>query len=261
MSEKKVNFNIILTLVKRDFQSRYKNSLLYTIWPFLHPVIQTFTLWFVFTYGFKNQSTINNIPFILWLITGLVPWYFISEALSKGIISVKEHSYIIKNIHFYSELFPIIKILSCLLTHIFFIITLIIMLYFYNSLRISLFIVNIIYFALCSIFLTLSINYFTSSIFVFFKDITEIIRILINFFFWTTPIIWNINILPQHMKIFFKLNPIYYIVNGYRNAFLYNISFWENIHYLVYFWILIIFLFSISILFFKKSKKYFGDFL
>ncbi|MCK5686588.1 ABC transporter permease [bacterium] len=255
------NKDLILILVKRDFEGRYKNSVLYFVWPFLHPFLLTLTLWFVFTCGFKNGNSVNGIPFILWLITGLIPWYFFSESISKGVISIKEYAYIIKNMPFPIEILPVIKTLSSLITHSFFLLVLFLILLFYHLNNFIFFIPNLIYFIFCSMILSTSINYFTSSIFVIFKDTAEILKILVNFTFWLTPIIWNGNLLTGKLKMLLYLNPVYYIINGYRDTLLYSKPFWNDLKGISSFWIITLILIYVSSKIFNKLKSGFADML
>lgn len=253
--------SLIHILVKRDFEGRYKNSVLSFCWPFLQPFFLTLTFWFVFTYGFRTAAEVKGIPFFLWLITGLVPWYFFSDAVSKGVISVVEYSYLIKNIQFPADILPIVKILSCLITHIFFLFLLAVIMLFY-PVRPNLFTVpGTIYYMFCLISLAAVINYLTSSLFIMFKDTAEMIRIGINFLFWLTPVIWNGQVLKGNLKFLLYANPLAYIIDGYRNTLLYGMPFQHGHARTVAFWIMVLVLFWFSSKIYHKIKPDFADML
>jgi teichoic acid transport system permease protein len=81
---------------------------------------------------------------------------------------------------------------------------------------------------------------------------------------WLTPIMWSVDNLPQGMGVFvniFKLNPMYYIVQGYRNSMIYNIGFYDNILQTVYFWSLILVLSVLGTVIYKRLKPHFADVL
>ena len=105
------NRSLLFQLTVRDFKSRYLGSYLGLIWAFIQPLITILIFWFVFELGFKS-APVGNFPFILWLMTGIIPWFFISESLGSGTGSVVENSYLVKKIVFRVSMLPVIKILS-----------------------------------------------------------------------------------------------------------------------------------------------------
>ena len=114
------NRGLVLQLTARDFQSRYLGSYLGLLWAFIQPVVTILILWFVFEVGFKSKP-VGNVPFILWLMTGIIPWFFISDSLANGTGSVVENSYLVKKIVFRVSMLPVVKLLSALLVHLFFV--------------------------------------------------------------------------------------------------------------------------------------------
>ena len=120
---------------------------------------------------------------------------------------------------------------------------------------------QIVYYSVCTFILSLGIAYLTSAITVFFRDITQIINIILQVGIWLTPIMWDINIIPPAFRMIFKLNPIYYVVNGYREAVLMRTGFWSNPLWTLYFWIVTIVMFVVGSSVFKKLKVHFADVL
>ena len=114
------NRGLILQLTIRDFKSRYLGSYLGLLWAFIQPVITILIFWFVFEVGFKS-APVGDSPFILWLMTGIIPWFFISESLASGTGSVVENSYLVKKIVFRVSMLPVVKLLSALVVHVFFV--------------------------------------------------------------------------------------------------------------------------------------------
>ena len=97
-----------------DFKSKYAGSALGSLWAFLQPMVTIVLYWFVFQLGFKSQP-VDDFPFILWLITGLVPWFFISEAIVNATASLRDYSYLVKKVLFHIDILPLAKVLSTLL--------------------------------------------------------------------------------------------------------------------------------------------------
>lgn len=109
--------------------------------------------------------------------------------------------------------------------------------------------------------LVLALCYFTSAVVVFFKDLTQIINIILQVGMWATPIMWQLGIVDAKWQFFFKLNPIYYIVNGYREAFIDKVWFFEEWKLTLYFWIVVAALFAFGSFVFKRLKVHFADVL
>ena len=120
---------------------------------------------------------------------------------------------------------------------------------------------QIVYYLLATFILLLGLSWITSSVIVFFKDIGQLVAMVLQFGFWLTPIFWNITNIPEKYHWIIKLNPLVYIIEGYRNSMIYHKWFWEDMHMTVYFWIVTIIIFVIGGLTFKKLRPHFADVL
>ncbi|MCC3378383.1 ABC transporter permease [Paenibacillus farraposensis] len=253
------NLKLLWELSKKDIKSRYLGSFMGVLWAFIHPMVSILVYWVVFQVGFKN-TPIGDTPFILWLLTGMVPWLFISESLSTATYSIIENNYLVKKIVFRVSLLPMVKILSALFVHVFFIAVLFIMFKIYHV-EFTVYNFQVLYYLLATILLSLSISYITATLAVFVKDVSQIVGVFIQLFFWLTPIFWNLNIVGDKYQFFFKLNPILYIVEGYRDAFINHKWFWEHPLMTIYFWAIVIVAGTIGTKIFKKMKSHFADVL
>ena len=123
--------------------------------------------------------------------------------------------------------------------------------------------IQIVYYSICTFMLSLGIVYATSAIVVFFRDLTQIINIFLQVGVWLTPIMWDVQMLsdyPWLMKLF-RLNPMYYIVSGYRDSMLGKVWFWQHFGWTAYFWAVTLVLFGIGSVIFKRLKTHFADVL
>ena len=202
----------------------------------------------------------DNFPFILWLITGIIPWFFFSDSISSATNSIMENSYLVKKVVFRVSVLPIIKILSALIIHLFFIMFIFLMFLIYNYMP-NIYNLQVIYYLFATIVLVLGLSWITSSLVIFLRDIGQIVAMVLQFGFWLTPIFWSFKMVPEQYHFIFKLNPVYYIVEGYRNSFIYNIWFWEYPNLTVYFWIETLALFAIGALLFRRLRPHFADVL
>ena len=248
---------LILELTKRDIQARYLGSYLGMVWAFLQPTVTILIFWFVFEIGFKSMP-VDNFPFILWLMSGILPWFFISDSISNATNSIIDNTYLVKKVAFRVSILPVIKILSSLYIHIFFICFLFIMFFIYGFIP-NIYNFQIIYYLFATVVLVLGISWITASLVIFLRDVGQIVAMLLQFGFWLTPIFWSAKIVPTHYQTYLKLNPFYYIVEGYRNTFIYHKWFWEDIYLTGYFWIVTLLIFSLGAIIFRKTRPHFAD--
>ena len=248
---------LIFGLAKNDLKVKYLGSYLGIIWAFVNPIISILIFWFVFQVGFKS-APVEDFPFILWLISGIIPWFFFSEALSNATNSVLDNSYLVKKIVFRVSVLPIIKIISALFIHLFFIAIIFLMFAVYGY-RPNWYNLQVIYYLFATIVLVLGLSWITSSLIVFLRDLGQVVAMFLQFGFWLTPIFWSFKMVPERYHLIFKLNPVYYIVEGYRNCFINRIWFWEYPNLSLYFWAETLIIFVIGALLFKRLKPHFAD--
>lgn len=255
---------LIKKLALNDFKTRYAGSYLGIIWAFIQPVVTVLVYWIVFEKGLKQGTDIVTqgirVPYLLHLMSGLVPWFFFSEALMNGTTSLLEYNYLVKKVVFKISILPLIKIIAASFIHIFFVCFMLLVTMCYG-IHPTIYWLQLIYYSFCLFMLVLAMSYSTCSIVIFFRDLTQLISIGLQVGMWATPILWNISILANHpvLTFIFKLNPVYYIVNGYRGS-LYGEEFiWQSPWLTIYYWGLVLILFVIGRMIFRRLKPHFAD--
>ncbi len=260
------NRKLIFELAKNDFKTQYAGSYLGIIWAFVQPVITILLYWFVFEKGLRAGAMLTKegieAPFVLWLIAGLVPWFFFQDALNGGTNALIQYSYLVKKVVFKISILPIVKIISSLFVHIFFACFAIFLYICYGQFS-GIYAVQLIYYSFCIFVLVLGISYASCAVVGFFRDLSQIINIMLQIGMWMTPIMWNFDAvnLPGFLKVILMMNPMYYVVNGYRDALINKVWFWENPGLTLYFWG-----FTLAVLFlgtkvFKRLRVHFADVL
>ena len=258
------NRRLIWKLSKNDFKKRYAGSYLGFVWALVQPVVTVFMYWFVFDTFFNQKAQMIasgiDMPYVLYLTAGLVPWFYFTESLQNGTTALLEYRYLVKQVVFKISILPIIKIIAATFVHIFFALVMIVLAALYGIYP-SIYTIQIVYYSFCLFILVLGLSYTTCAIVIFFRDLTQIIAILLQVGMWATPILWNISVLaknPTWMTIV-KINPLVYIVNGYRSALMEKTWFFEDFYSTVYFWIFTVCIFGIGALIFKRLKPHFAD--
>ena len=261
---------LILKLAKNDFKTRFAGSYFGTIWAFVQPVVTILVYWFVFEKALGAAGEVTrtgvNAPFVIWLMAGLVPWFFFQEAMSTGTRALLDYEYLVKKVVFRIEVLPIVKLLSSLFVHLFFLAIAVIICTIYG-LYPDWYTLQLFYYGFCMIVFSLAIVYITSSIVVFFRDVAQIVNIVLQIGIWATPIMWNIasedmqQRIPSAIMTILKLNPMYYIVNGYRDALIYKEVFWDSPGLTIYFWVMSLMLLLLGTTIFRRLRIHFADVL
>jgi lipopolysaccharide transport system permease protein/teichoic acid transport system permease protein len=254
------NRELLQVLVKNDFKKQYLGSYLGIVWAFLQPLVFIVVIWFVFEVGFRANPTTDGTPFFLWLICGMIPWFFISSTLIKGTGSIVSNAFLVKKVAFRVSILPLVEIGSALMIHLGLVGFLIIsfLLYGYTP---TIYWLQLPFYIGCSVLLLLGLLWLTSAIRVFIKDVGNFINVLMQIGFWVTPIFWSLDMIPQAYQWLLKLNPVYYIVQGYRDTFITQTWFWEDTQMLVYYLTVSLFTLSFGAVVFKRLRTHFGDVL
>ena len=250
---------LIIDLTRRDIQARYLGSYLNFIWALVQPSVTILILWFVFEIGFKVPP-VEKYPFILWLLPGIIPWFFFADSFGSATQSILDYSYLVKKVVFKVSVIPVIKILSALFIHTFFLFVLFTV-FWASGYGPHLYNLQVLYYLFAMLVLLVGLSWITAALVVFVKDVGHIVAMIMQFGFWGTPIFWNINLMPQKYQTLMKLNPVYYIIEGYRNSFISGIWFWEYPRWSIGFWLLTGFIFIFGAILFLKLKPHFADVL
>ncbi len=231
---------MIKKLAKNDFRTKFAGSYLGIVWAFIQPVVTVLVYWFVFEIGFRNpdaNSTLR-VPFLLYLVAGIVPWFFFQDSLTGGTNSMLEYSYLVKKVVFRIDILPLVKIISAMYVHAFFVCFTALLYLLYGHFP-DLYYIQVFYYSAGLALLVLGLCYATSAVVVFFRDLSQIIGIALQVGVWVTPIMWIAeDRLVSHpvIRTILMANPVYYVVTGYRDAFINKRWFWERPLWTLYFW-------------------------
>lgn len=253
---------MIWKLAKNDFATKYSGNYLGVFWAFVQPMVTIAIYIFVFQVGFRARDAQNGYPYALWLIAGIVPWFYFGEGLMGATNAFAEYSYLVKKVVFRIDILPLVKVFSSLFIHLFFI-AFSLLIFTLNGKLPDWRFLQIVYYLFCLICLISVCSYITASIVPFFKDFSQIVNVLVQIGMWLTPIMWNYDELSGTLGkwgFVFKLNPMFYIVQGYRDSYMCGGVFWDRTMTL-YFWACIILLGFIGYKCFRKMKPHFADVL
>lgn len=205
---------LLKTSITKDVGGKYKHSFLGVIWSFVNPLLQIAVYALVFQVILK--SNIEN--YAVYLCCGLVPWQYFSSVVLRGAATIIDNGNIIKKVYFPREILPISVVAS---EGVNFLISTTIILGFVILGGIGLSWNILWYFLILAIQIIVSIGiaFIVSSLTVYFRDLLHLLGILMQLLFYATPIVYSMDSVPASMKWLLMLNPMSYLIEGYRNIF------------------------------------------
>ena len=260
------NRRLIWRLAKNDFKRRYAGSYMGAVWAMIQPVVTVAMYYIVFQVIMPQKATLVGegieVPYLVFLTAGLVPWFYFSEAIVNGMMALLEYEYLVKKVVFNIRILPVVKVFSAVFVHCFFVV-IVLVIYTCMGYPPSLYALQLVYYSFCIFMLILAITYMTSAAVVFFRDLSQIINIMLQVGVWVTPIMWDFNDLGLGglLANILKLNPVFYIVQGYRDSLINKVAIWEHPVLTLYFWGFTLVVFVLGTRLFKKLQVHFADVL
>ena len=202
----------------------------------------------------------GDVPYLLYLIYGMIVWNFFAASLTGAEVSIAQHRYLVKHVVFQVSILPVVKILSAMVIHFIFLV-LVIILFLFHGFSLSAHSLQLAYYLFAVFVLVMGISWITSSVVLFFRDLSQIIQIVVRVGFWFTPIFWNIDRIPAKYQFLVKANPVFYLVQGYRDSLIYKVWFWDRLSLTIYFWTVTLAIFVLGRIVFRKLKPHFADVL
>lgn len=251
---------LIWNFIKRDLSSKYVGSLLGLYWSILNPIITLVV--YIMVFGVFLQVRLPGETsiwdFALYFAAGFLPWQTFQESVTRASRSIIDNKNYIKKVPFPSEIFPIYTILSEFVNLFIGLGIFFILLFILKGMP-TIFILLLPLAILLQLIFTLSLAFFLSSGAVFFRDIPQMLSALFMIWFWATPIAYTVNLIPEGFHWVVNMNPAYYMLEIYRDSLFYG-KFPET-EILVPFLFFSLVLFILSVLFFRKTKRGFGELL
>lgn len=254
------NRYMIKSFAFADLKKRYTGSFGGIIWSVVHPLAMIFTYYFIFSYvfGMKVRADYGTQSYALWLIGGLIPWFFFSETVSRSTGALQENQALVTKTLFPSEIIPICLLLSSTINHLIGLAILFVFAVVISGGITTMSAFVFIYFFLMAL-MVLGFSWALSSLNVFIRDVGQLVGIALNLWFYYTPIFYPISVIPEKYRLILKLNPMYHVVEGYRNSLI--VGRYPEPYHLAYLAICSITIFGLGGLLYKRLKPAFADVL
>ena len=197
----------------------------------------------------------------MWLIAGVMPWFYMNDMLTAGTDTIRKYSYLVTKMKFPVSTIPTFVSISKFIVHLI-LITIMILIFILMGYTPNIYIIQLpFYMILMFIFFTIW-SLFASLLSSMSKDFGNLVKSMVTAVFWLSGILWN----PESIKIewikqILMINPVTFLTNGFRNCFINQVWFFEQPKRLLYFVILTIILLTLTIWAYKKLRKEIPDVL
>jgi lipopolysaccharide transport system permease protein len=212
-------FELLMNLTKREVKGRYTQSLFGVGWA----VAQPLAAMAVFTLVFSRLGRIpsGGVPYPIFAYAALVPWFFFSNSVSSGTVSLVTYRDIVTKTYFPREIVPLAQVCSRLID--FFVAAALFggLMTYYGigfgpwGLLASLFFLLLVLF-------TIGVTLFTSALNVFYRDVNPVVQITLQLWLYLTPVAYPLSAVPERFRPMFVLNPLSAIVEGFRSSILFG---------------------------------------
>ncbi|MBI4971275.1 MAG: ABC transporter permease [Candidatus Omnitrophica bacterium] len=250
------DFRLIVNLFKMNLKDRYTGSLLGIYWALINPLVQLSIYTFVFGFVLKSKipGSDSTFHYVLWLISGIIPWLAISESLSLSANSVIQGSGLVKNIVFKSECLPLASVfVSCVPFAVG--MTFLALLFVATGNFPGTSIIYLPFVIMLQLFFLTGVSFFLSAATVFVRDIGPFLISFLFVVFFATPIFYPVEMMPSWAEIVTYANPFYQIIKSYRDILIDHLN--PNVTGLLYLFVLGVGLNVFGIKFFRICKGLF----
>jgi lipopolysaccharide transport system permease protein len=250
--------HLIWNFAVRDLKKRYVGSFMGFFWTVVHPLVLLASYTFVFSIIFQIRPGLSRVDnFAVFAFCGILPWLYFQETVMRSCTSVTDNGNLIKKTLFPSEILPITVLLSNLATHLAGFGILLAVLAYMNLLNLSTLAIPIVLLPL--LILSLGLGWLAAALQVFLRDTAQVLSVLLVFWFWFTPIFYEVERVPAPFKAWIALNPMSHVVEGYRSLLLENR--WPDFSTLLHLYLAAAVAFVIGGLVFRNTKRQFADVL
>lgn len=254
-------YKLLPPLLLRDIKERYAGSAIGVFWTFLQPLLFILVYWLVFSQimRIRIQTDTGEIPFIAFLLSGLLPWFALQEGVLRGASSILEKRHVIKKVIFPAELFPLSSVMSAFIQQGIGIVIFLSVFFIWKG-NVSILQISLIIGLLSlQILLTSGLSLLFSSLSVYIRDIIQVLGVAFQVIFYVSTILYPITSVPKKLRIIVLLNPVSSLAEAYHNVILYGR--YPEMNGMIYLLIVTIVIVFAGIYTFRRLKRGFADVL
>lgn len=245
----------LVKLAGADLKKTYSGSVLGWSWALIRPAILIFVFWFAFSYGLRKGSDINGYPFFLWLIAGMIPWFYMRDMITGGANSIRRYKYLVTKIKFPVATIPTFVSMALLVSHVGLIVVMILIYVAFGYMPTIYYLQIPFYMLLMFMFFT-AWGLFAGVLSAISRDFLNLVKSLTQALFWMSGILYDATTIDvEWIRAVLLFNPVTIIANGYRNVFINQRWFWEDWQQLGNFAIVYVVMLALAVLAYKRLCK------
>lgn len=218
----------IFKLAKSDLIKTYRGAALGWAWAIIKPLVTLFVFWFAFTIGLRSGKPVEGYPFFLWLESGFLPWFYMSELIVGGAGCIRKYSHLVTKMKFPISIIPTYFNISHLYTH-FILLGLTIILFWVFGYPPDIYLLQLpIYILMMFLFFTVW-SLLSGLLSAISKDFQNLVSAFQQAIFWMSGILYNVDTIRHSwVRLLLKFNPVTVIAGGFRKCFIYKEWFFED---------------------------------
>jgi len=211
---------LLLLWLRRDLKSRYAGSLGGLLWAFLLPLFTVAIFYVVFAriLQVRIPELSGENGYFFYLLAGLLPWLSLSDGLSRASSALVAQEQFLQKIVFPIAILPATALLSSLLPQLIGTVILLLLLLVFGNLSLSLLLWPLVF--ICQLVLSLGLAFALAIVSVHVRDIIQLMPVVLQIFFYATPILYPKSMIPESYHVFFLFNPIAGLMEAYQAVFL-----------------------------------------
>ncbi len=256
----RTHFSRTVAMSRVMLDKQYSGSLLGVGWALVRPTLFIVVYWFAVAIGIRGGRSMGDIPYILWLIPGIIPWFFISDAFTTGGMAIRTNNHLVTKMVYPVATIPISEVLSLFYVHLM-MMGIVTAIFLFSGFGLTVYFIQIVYYVAATLAFCFVCATLLSALTAVSRDIGHMVKSTIQVLFWLTPILWSAERLNGTLKLVIMANPISYLVQGYRNCFVYEQWFFEQWRYTLYFWVFMLVLTLLTSFLYTRLQREFADVL
>ena len=251
----------VFQLAAIDLVKTYRGSALGWLWAVIKPSVTIFVYWFAFSVGMRAGNGVGGFPFFLWLLAGIIPWFYMQEMLTQGSTNFKRYDYLVTKIRFPISTISTFVSLSKIYVHIA-LLGVVVVIFVLSGYPVDVYFLQLpVYIVLMFAFFTLW-SMFASLLSAMSKDFSNVVTSFVTAIFWVSGIMWDVNTIrnPILAKILL-FNPVTFLAAGYRNVFIYKRWFFQDTFALMAFAIMLLGMLLLALYTYHRLRRDIADVL
>ena len=248
------NFPRIMSMSRINLKKQNRGADLGWLWSLAKPVIYIVMFYFAISLGFRQAKDIDGIvcPYLIWIAAGFSAWFYIQDMIIGGANCFKKNKSLIKNSTFPVTIIPAVNALTGIYIHLC-MVGIILVLAAVVGVKPNLCWLQIPFYTVLMLIMTYFWSLATGLLAIVSKDFVDLLKAVKPAFFWLSGILFNSR--ASGPRIVFVLNPITYLVEGYRNCVCYNMWFWQDPVGLACFLGVLLVMALVSLLLYRRLRK------